>query len=200
MMEDELIKIWQSSPNQERVKFEKARLMIDVQSSLDGVQKAVKYRDLLDTVSAIVAIPAFVFYIFFVPFTLSKIASGGIALLCVYVIIRLRRAKKNKPANFTGTYLEYLRKSRRFLIDQKELMDTVLYWAVIPFMTLTSLFLIGFWERPGPRINRAIALGGNVVLGIVVYLFNKWAVKKQIMPRLENVEELIKVMEQDREK
>lgn len=197
MIEDELVRIWQSSPNQERVKFEKSRLMMDVQSSLDGVQKAVKYRDLMDIVSAMIAIPAFAFSTFFVPFTLSKIASGFIALLCVYVIIRIRKAKKNRPGAFIGTYLEYLHKSRRFLLDQKELMDTVLYWAIIPFMTLTSLFLIGFWERPGPAINRAIALCGNVALGIVVYFMNKWAVKKQIMPRLEKVDELIKVMEKE---
>ncbi len=197
MIEDELVKIWQSSPNQERVKFEKSRLMVDVQSSLDHVHKAVKYRDLMDTVSALIAIPALAFATFFVPFTLSKIASGLMALLCVYVIIRFRKAKKNKPIAFAGTYLEYLHKSRRFLMDQKELMDTVLFWAIIPYGTLTSLFFIGFWERPGPTINRAIALCGNVVLGIVVYFMNKWAVKKQIMPKLEKVDELIKVMEKD---
>ena len=49
MIEDELVKIWQSSPNQERVKFEKSRLMIDVQSSLDRLHRFVKYRDLMDT-------------------------------------------------------------------------------------------------------------------------------------------------------
>ena len=197
MIEDELVKIWQSSPNQERIKFEKSRLIIDVQTSLNDVHKAVKYRDLLDIVSAAIVIPAFAFYIFFIPFTLSKIASGCIALWAVYVIIRIRKAKKNKPDAFTGTYLEYLRKSRRFLMDQKELMDTVLYWAIIPFVTLVTLFLIGFWQRPGPTLNRAIALCGNFALGIVIYFMNKWAVKKQIMPRLEKVDELISVMEKD---
>ena len=197
MIEDELVRIWQSSPNQERVKFEKSRLMIDVQSGLDRVQKAVKYRDLLDTVSALIVIPVFAVYIYFVPFTLSKIASGLIALWTVYVIFRIRKAKKNRPGTFTGTYLEYLHKSRHFLIDQKELMDTVLYWAILPFVTFSSLFFIGFWERPGPVINRAMTLGGNYVLGIVIYFMNKWAVKKQIMPRLEKVEELIKVMEKE---
>ena len=34
MIEDELIKIWQSSSNQERVKFEKSKLMIELQLSL----------------------------------------------------------------------------------------------------------------------------------------------------------------------
>ena len=198
MIEDELVKIWQSSPNQERIKFEKSRLMIDVQSSLDRLHRLVKYRDLMDTIPAIILIPVFAVYTFIVPFALSKIASGFLALWAIYLIIRLRKAKKNKPGAMTGTYLEYLQKNRRFLMDQKEMMDTILYWAVIPLITLVSLFFIGFFiGRPGPPIKRAIALGGNVVLGIVVYLMNKWAVKKQIMPKLEKVEELIKVMERE---
>ena len=73
------------------------------------------------------------------------------------------------------------------------MMDTILYWAVIPLVTLVSLFLVGvFIGRPGPPIKRAIALCGNVVLGIVVYFMNKSTVKKQIMPRLQKVDELIK--------
>ena len=194
-MEDELVKIWQLSPNQERVKFEKSRLMIDVQSSLDRFHRFVKYRDLMDTIPAILVVPAFALYSIIGPFTLSRIASGLIALWAIHLILRLRKAKKNKPSAMTGTYLDYLQKNRRFLMDQKELMDTILYWAVIPMITLVSLFFIGvFMGRPGPPIKRAIALGGNVVLGIVVYLMNKWAVKKQIMPRLEKVDELINVM------
>lgn len=196
MIEDELIRIWQSSPNQERVKFEKSRLMIEVQSSIDHFHRVVKYRDLMDTIPAVMIIPAFAFVTYFVPFNLSKIASGFIALWGVYLILRLRKARRNKPGAMTASYLEYLQKNRRFLMDQKELMDTILYWAVIPLMTLVSLFFIGvFMGRPGPPVKRAIAFGGNIVLGIAVYLFNKSAVKKQIVPRLEKVDELIKVME-----
>jgi hypothetical protein len=198
MIEDELVRIWQSSPNEERVKFEKSRLMIDVQSGLDHIHRFVKYRDLMDTIPAVMVIPVFAFYAFIVPFTLSKIACGFIALWGVFLIVRLRKAKRNKPGTTTGTYLEYLHKNRQFLKDQKELMDTVLYWAVIPMIALISLFLIGvFMGRPGPVMKRTIAFSGNIVLGIVVYFMNKWAVKKQIMPRLEKVEELIKAMEKE---
>jgi len=42
-MEEELIKIWQSSPNQERIKFERSRLMMDVQSSMDDFNKKIKF-------------------------------------------------------------------------------------------------------------------------------------------------------------
>src|SRR5687768_1007404 len=110
MIEDELVRIWQSSPNRERVKFEKSRLMIDVQSSLGPFHRFVKYRDLADTIPAVIIIPAFAFAAYSVPFMLSKIASGFIALWGIYLIIRLRKATRNRPGAITGTYLEYLHK------------------------------------------------------------------------------------------
>jgi hypothetical protein len=36
---------------------------------------------------------------------------------------------------------------------------------------------------------------GNVVLGIIIYFLNKNAVKKQFIPRLRKIDELIRVME-----
>jgi CDP-diglyceride synthetase len=172
--------------------------MIDVQSTLDRLHKEIKNRDRMDTMSLAIAIPAFVFSTYFVPFTLSKIASGFVALWSVYLIIRLRKAKKNKPGAFTGTYVEYLNKTREFLLSQKQLMDTVLYWAIIPFIVFSSMFFIGFMERPDVTVTRTISLcGGSFVLSLIVYFLNKWAVKNQILPRLEKVDELIKVMEKE---
>jgi len=198
MIEDELVKIWQSSPNQERVKFERSRLIIEVQSNLDRLDKEIRNRDRMDAMSLLIAIPAFAFGTYFVPFTLSKIACALTAIWSVYLILRLRKAKKSRPGSrFTGSYLEYLRKSKELILNQKQLMDTVLYWAIIPFVVLTSMFFIGLMERPGVTLTRTIVqCGGAFVLSLIVYVLNKWAVKQQIMPRLEKVNELIEAMEQ----
>src|SRR5579885_1868435 len=101
MMEDELIKIWQSSPNSERIKFEKSRLMMDVQSSLDDFNKKVKHRDLRELIAFAIAAPVFAYYIYSVPFVLTKIASALILVWGVFVVLRLRNAKKLQPAKFT---------------------------------------------------------------------------------------------------
>lgn len=194
MIEDELVKIWQSSPNQERVKFEKSRLMIDVQSSLDHFHKKIKYRDLREQIAALVVIPVFAYYVYHIPYTLTKIASALIVLWVIYVMIRMRNAKKHKPGAFTESYMEYLYKSREYLKIQKQLLDNVLYWYILPVVIFVFLFTMG----PGitgrwPKIIKTGIL--NVVLGVVIYYLNKRAVKKQFIPRLEKVDELIKAME-----
>src|SRR5882762_8339565 len=112
MIEEELIKIWQSSPNQERIKFEKSRLMIDVQSSMDRLHKNIKYRDLREQIAVAVVIPAFAYTAYAIPHLLSKAASLLIVGWAIYISIRLRNAKKHKPGAFTETYLDYLHKTK----------------------------------------------------------------------------------------
>lgn len=194
MMEDELIKIWQSSSNQERVKFEKSRLMIDVQSSLDHFDRKIKYRDLMEQIAIIICIPVFAYYVYSIPFILTKIASVLIICWGIYVFIRLRNARKHKPGAFTETYLAYLYKSRDYLRIQMQLVDNVLYWYILPAMVLMYMFILG----PGitGRGPKLIKMGTVIAaIGIITFFLNKRAVKKQFLPRLEKIEELITVME-----
>jgi hypothetical protein len=196
MIEDELVKIWQSSPNQERAKFEKSRLMIDVQSTVDHLHKKIKYRDLTEQIAIIVTIPVFAYYAYSIPYIATKIASVLIIFFGLYVMYRIRSAKKHKPGAFTESYLEYLHKTREYIQIQKQLVENVLYWYILPFMVFMFLFIIG----PGFSGREIIVLkmmGISTALGAAVYYLNKRAVRKQFIPRLEKVDELIRVLERD---
>ncbi len=194
MMEEELIKIWQSSPNQERIRFKKSRLIIDVQSSMDDFHKKIKHRDLREQIAAATVIPIFAFFAYSTPNLLSKVASILIIGYALFVVIRLRNAKKHKPGAFTETYLEYLHKTRDYLVIQKQLLDSVLYWYILPGMTLTMLlvFSLGVTGRLKPILKMGLL---NIVLAVVTYYLNKRGVKKEIIPRMEKVDELISVLE-----
>ncbi len=196
MIEGELIKIWQSSPNQERVKFEKSRLMIEMQSSVDDLHRKIKNRDLREQLAALIVIPVFAYYVYLVPFLLSKIASALVIVWVVYVLLRLRKAKKHKPGAYTETYLEYLYKTRQYIEIQKHMIDSVLSWYILPGWAILNLFLSGFIGVPGKLkwIIQTEAL--SVVVGIATYILNKRAVKKQFTPRLEKIDELINVLKQ----
>lgn len=194
MIEEELIKIWQSSPNQERIKFEKSRLMIEIQSSVDELHKAIKYRDLRELIAALIIIPIFGSAAFAFPQLLTKVASLLIMGYAVFVILWMRRAKKQKPGAYSESYLDYLRQTRDYLLIQKQLLDSVLYWYILPGATFTMLFFLSFGieGRFMPILNMAIA---NIGLAVAVYYLNKMAVKKEIVPRLSKVNQLISSME-----
>lgn len=196
MIEDELTRIWKSSPNQERVKFRKSRLMLELQSSLDRFHRAIRNRDLIETIAAIVVVPIFACCAFVIPYTLTKIASVLIGVWAVYVIVHLRKARSHKPGSFTISYQEYLYKTRDYLIVQKKLLDTILYWYLLPGFILMLLFLGGFAGIPEKHDHLVRTAVGAFVLGLLVYYINRRAARKHIAPRLEKVNELISVVEQ----
>jgi|TARA_R110000744_G_scaffold90607_1_gene175889 glucan phosphoethanolaminetransferase (alkaline phosphatase superfamily) len=196
MMEDELIKIWQSSPNQEKIKFEKSKLIIEVQSSLDRIQRSWKYMIIRETIAAIIAIPAFLFITYNVPYTISKIGSIWIVLAVIYILIRLKSAKKHKPTDFTETYIDYLYKTKDYLNAQKKLLDTVLYWYVLPVFPGYVLILLGFIHIPEKRKIIIIAALAFVVMAILAHFLNKRGVRKEFDPRLKKIDELIQVLEE----
>lgn len=193
-MEEELIKIWQSSSSHEHVKFEKSRLMLNMQTSLDEIHKKIKYRDLREYIAIGIVIPVFTFCAYSVPNLLSKVASVLIIGYALFVALKLRNAKKYKPSAFTETYLEYLYKSKEYLIYQKRLLDNVIYWYILPGISLTMVFTLGLGvtDRLKPILRVVIA---NVVIAIVVYYLNKRAVQKELNPRLSKIDELIRMLE-----
>jgi fumarate reductase subunit C len=196
MIEDELINIWQSSPKVEQIKFEKSRSMIDVQSSLDRFHRLIKYRDLTELIGQLIGLPVFVFYIYYVPFLLSKIASFFIVLLGIYIIYRFRRVKKHKPSVLHETYLDYLSKSRKYVAAQKRLLETALYWYILPATMLCTIFILGYSEKIKSLGLWVILILTPVIVGICTYYFNQWMIKKKYTPRLKKIDELIKSMEE----
>lgn len=191
MIEDELIRIWQSSSNQERIKFEKSKLMIELQSSLGRLHRWWRYLELADVIGAIIGILSFIFIAFWIPFTTSKIASVLIIMWLVQLIIRVLGIKKFKPSDLEENYHEFLKKSRRYLEVQKKLLDSYNYWGALPMYPIMFLFLLGLWEIPSKRY--LIIIGYLVFVGIQVYSYflNKRRVKNEINPRIAKIDELI---------
>ena len=149
---------------------------------------------MVETAAAAVVLPVFVYYAYSIPHTMSKIASILIVLWAIFVVVRLRWARKHQPGNYTLTYLEYLQESKIYLLDQKRLLDTVIYWYILPCMCFALLFLAGFLPRSGDPTKVILKAMFCLLLGLLVFYLNRRAVTTQIKPRLKKVDELIKVM------
>jgi hypothetical protein len=75
------------------------------------------------------------------------------------------------------------------------MLDSVIYWYILPGISLTMLFVMGFGVT-GNRLKFLIKYGLlNVALAVATYYLNKRAVKKELVPRLEKIDELIRVLE-----
>ncbi|WP_431121431.1 hypothetical protein [Flagellimonas flava] len=204
MIENELIQIWQSSPKHERIKFEKSKLMLDVQSSLDRLDRAIRFRDFIEIGAAIfVVIPIFGYQIYNQPNILAKFGAVWIVVYCLYVIYKLLNVKKSKPEE-SGSYMEYLKQSKTYLERQKSLLDSVVYWYILPSLPGVIIMVTGILELYRKSWKEVIGIKHLWILLLLIiaitifaYLMNKRAVKKELVPRLKKVDELIRLMEED---
>jgi len=200
MIEEELIQIWQSSSNQERIKFEKSKLMLEMKSSLDRFHKTIKNRNLRELLAALIVIPVFVYYVYAIPFILSKTASILIILFAIYVNIKLRSLNKHKPNTLTDSYIDYLYQCKKYLSLQKKMLETAFYWSFLPVFTFAFLFVLGFVLGANidlKELTLRLIITSVIIIGcgIFIYFYNKRYLKKHYIPRLKKMEELIQAME-----
>jgi len=198
MIEDELIKIWQSSSNQEQIKFEKSKLMIELQSSLKRLDRWWNYLELSETILAVFGVLLSTLLLFKVPFILTKIALALMIICAVYLIIKYRGVKKFQPSDLENNYLNYLKKNREYLQVQKKFIRTYLYWGILPVYPIMVLFTISVWQKIPENFITVLVIINLAAIGIGVYgyFLNKKRVKKEIDPRIERVNELINRLEQ----
>lgn len=194
MIEDELVNIWQSSSNQERLKFEKSKLMIELDSSLARFNSWWKNMERVNVISGAVTVLGFLFGVYWAPFISMKIASALIVLWAIYVGTRMSSIKKFKPSDLEENYLDYLKKTRIYLLAQKRVFETSLNWITLSMYPIYILFFVGVWDNPVGRYVAVLSFLALVGVGIYSYYKNKRIVKKEILPRLQKMDELINTM------
>ena len=195
MIEDELIKIWQSSSNQERIKFEKSKLMIELQSSLKRLDKWWNYIELSETVLAVFGVLLSTFLLFKIPFILTKIALALMIICAVYLIIKYRSVKKFQPSDLEKDYINYLKKNKEYLQAKKKFLKSYFYWGILPAYPIMLLFTISVREKVPIYLIVLINVAA-IGIGVYGYFLNKKRVKKEINPRISEIKELINQLEQ----
>tara|TARA_Y100001968_G_C19230448_1_gene654206 strand:+ start:68 stop:655 length:588 start_codon:yes stop_codon:yes gene_type:complete len=195
MIEDELNKIWQSSSNQERIKFEKSKLIIELHSSLKRLDRWWNYLELSETILAVFGVFLSIFLFFKIPFILTKVALALMIICAVYLITKYRGVKKFQPSDLEMNYLNYLKKNREYLQAQKKFLRTYIYWGILPVYPIMVLFTISVWAKTPMYLIILINVAA-IGIGIYGYFLNQLRAKNEIDPRIIRVNELINRLEQ----
>jgi hypothetical protein len=185
MLENELERIWQNSTKEEVVKFNKSKLIIELDSQLKRFDRSIKNRDIREIIAAAIIIPAFGIGAFFLPGILLKTGSLLIASFGILVIYMLRSVRKYKADNFSLPIKEYLLKYRQYLIKERNLLDNVLYWAILPPFIGVILFFIGCKLESYKLIILILIV---VAFNAFAYFLNKMSVKKDFDPLIKRID------------
>jgi hypothetical protein len=206
MLEQELKEIWKTSSQAEKIKFETSRLMLDLNQKTNHFEKGIRNRDIREIGASVFGILLFGYFAYEIPFLLTRIASILGVLWFVYVIYRFKNVKKHKlPTDLSLSFKEQLENQKKYTTQEAKLLDTVLYWYVLPPLAMNILFIIGLgnpveydWQHvifskllPLSLNMKLFTLFGIVLLNSFIVWINKRAVQKEFNPFIAEIEKVI---------
>lgn len=188
MNDNDFKKVWKLSHQSELVNIEERSLLHDLSSKMDELDKTIKKRNVRELVIAIALIIFFGFVAYFVPYTLTKIACLLIVPYSIFYMYKIKSVRSQKTNDLSQPPKQFLLTQKKYLQKEKKLLDTVLYWAILPLVPILILYYAGFSMDLMSYLGYGIF---TIVIFAAVYWANKYAVKKTFIPLLRKLDTLI---------
>lgn len=209
MLEQELKNIWKNSSQVEQIKFDLSRLVIDLDSKMQGLKKAIRRRDRREIGASVVGIPLFAYLAYELPFPIAKLAALLNIGHFIYLIIKFRgMQKKKRPVDFAASFTEQLDDQKSDMQRQVKLLDSVLWWYVLPPYLLNILLIVGIGDPAAynwspllidsvPVMSSAkvtMIIGLGIFYALIVWM-NKRVVKKTLKPTIREIDKVLLQLE-----
>lgn len=177
---------WQASAE----RYE-APALTDVRARADKFYRKIRRRNLIEYASCVVVVIAFARHLLVLPHILQKLGSAWLILATIYVAWQIhRRGSAVSPDNATGMPISAF--LRMQLARQRDLLRSVLWWYILPFIPGIALVLIGNGQDPAmakhvPIWLRWLALGGIVTAFAGVWWLNQ-LVARRLQRRIDEID------------
>jgi membrane protein implicated in regulation of membrane protease activity len=188
MRSDDLKTIWQGINKSELVKTDINSLNSELKGKLQNIDKKIKRRDITEISTAALMILIFGYLAFRYDNILLKVGASVIVAGMLLIIYRLLTSNKKSPDINSTPVIDYLTDRKRYLEKQTRLINSVLYWYILPCYSGMVIMFLGFNTT---TIHTTINILFATVVCIVIYIMNKRAVKKDLLPLLKQTEEAI---------
>lgn len=205
-MDEELKKLWKISSETESITFNLNQLLMGFKQRMEHQEKAIRRRDRREILAALVVIFLFGYLFLEVPLLLSKIACLLTILGGSFIIYKLRVNQKSRySVSLFLSLKEELNVQKKFMKSQAKLLDSVLYWYILPILIPTLIFVwsIGnpaddHWNSflievlPVNTSGKILFTSVTVAFNVYVFWLNKQAVKQSWNPLIEEIENIEK--------
>ena len=188
MLENELINIWKNSSREELVKFNKSKLILDLDFKLENFEKRMKYRDKKLRLWGILVTIGLIYCFFSEPDLMSRII---FLMIIPYVILQfylIKKVKQYKVDYYSLPLKEYLLKHQQYLSKERKLADNAFYWRILPGIPPLALTFIVMGMFGTELILNILFI---TLFFVIVFFFNKWRTKKMFDPLMKKVEDTI---------
>jgi hypothetical protein len=188
MTDQRLKSNWKASTTSS-ISLEQNELFSQLQKDTINLEKKITFRDFTEILLALLMIIPFGITAVLVPFMISKIGALVVILSFILIIFRFKNLKnKFVPISLSETHSVYLKKTKYYLTEQIKFLDSVVYWYILPPISGILLFFAGFGVNTFQFYKLSTI---TILMGIGIFLLNKYAIKKELQPRLEYINTLI---------
>ena len=189
MDEDSIKELWLSASNEREVEINAEILIDSLAKKIKQTERTVRRRDRREIVIGLLMIPLFGWWCVTIPQLFAKIGSAIIVAACLFVIFKLVRARRVGGKEDATSDIRYnLSVSLQLLKRQIKLLDTVLWWYLLPFFTGVIFFYFSLVSNTLGRVVYAFVV--VAAYGYIYYL-NKRAVRKYLRPLEKNLTKIL---------
>ena len=192
---DDLKVGWKAEVEQTHESRDLSGVIHSLEKETSKMDKAVKRRDFLEIGIAICLIPVWAWKLFCSASVIQSVGLLGAIVACIYIPYKLLKAKQVDAA-IEDSVLAHLVVEKSKLENQKKLLESIAVWYISPFLMAIILITAGanIDEMGIPQISEQLVIyyGFCALLVVGIYLLNKRAVKKQITPLIDKVNQQVK--------
>jgi 4-hydroxybenzoate polyprenyltransferase len=187
MEADDLKKLWGNS-KVPRLTINSLSLSKELDKEFKTIERKIARRDLREIIAAIALIPLALARAYFTSPVLAKITLLLIIPYALMVIYKLKQAKKYKVTDMNLDFKESIKRQIIYYCKQRDLLNTVLWWYLLPPAILSMLHLTSL----GMVFEKLIFHGMFItILYGAIYALNKRVVRKQLNPLIRKLDDIL---------
>ncbi|MBO3696821.1 hypothetical protein [Roseivirga sp. E12] len=209
MVEQELKDIWRNSSQVEKIKIDLSNLLTDLNKRAKRLNNVIKNRDRREIIASALGAILFMYFAYEVPFIIARIGCLLTITWFVYLVYKLRNNRSLKrPIDLTQSFRQQLENQRQNMEQEAKLLNSVLYWYVLPPFIANVVFILGIgdpsisnWESglleylPVTMESKLRMIGFIALFNVLIVWINKRAVKKTLKPIIDDIDRLQKQLE-----
>ncbi len=192
MKDEDLKSLWKKNNPEEQLIFDHLKLSEIMEQKVQKFEKDIQRRNLREILAALVIIVFFTYQLFSTINPGVKIGSGLLVMAGILIIIKLVMTRNSKPTiSFQASVKEHLEQTKTYLMNEKKLLDSVMFWYILPLMIPLAIIT---YSNPYHFIIKMAYVIFIIGVSVFVYLWNRKA-GKEIQVQIIEMDKAIAGME-----
>lgn len=193
---NELKKVWKREQKKPKWDYSRSELLMLINNKMISFEKDVKSRDRLEIIACLLVGISFSVMFFLTNSMWQQIGSAIIVGSAGFIWYKLRSSRKRTAEKESGPdkpLSDYLKAELTFVSFQKQLLDNIMWWYILPITTGILFFAVGFHLHWIYKLSYMVLV---VVIGGIIWKINQNAVAERFDPLISEIQNSLHFLEE----